>query len=360
MYIKKIYLNNFRNFKDISFEFPDGCIVVEGKNGVGKTNLLESVYLLCTGKSQRKSKREEMINFNSDYFMVEGDFCDNSSILNVGISFNSEKRVSFFLEHTKKDYFFDWFGKRPIISFNSEDLLLITGSPENRRKFLDLFGSYVDPLYLHLILSYRFWLQRKNSLLRVNFDDILCDVYDEKIATIGSEIFLRRNDLIGYINLYFFDLYRNISNNSDMVKIVYDSIIDVGLCSKNTCKNVFYNKLVVNRKKDREAGFSTFGPHRDDIKIFINGKDAKKYASQGQCRSLSLSLKLSSSISLEDIFNERSIFIIDDTVAELDSFRLEKFFSLIQNRGQIFLATPLGRLSRKKEYFYIEIPEVFL
>ena len=357
MHISKIVVQNFRNFKSRLFNFPDSFIVLEGKNGIGKTNLLESIYLLCTGKSQRKSKRDEMVNFSSDSFYVEGEFNNKSSTLNVGVSYCKTKKVTFFLEHTKKENFFDWFGKRPVMSFNSEDLFLITGSPENRRKFLDLFGSYVDTSYLHLIISYRDLILRKNSLLRKNFNEIQCQLYDEKLAAIGSEILLRRNELINYLICFFSDLYKEISNNSDQVKIEYESSLDLSKCSKNTCKNVFYDKLIKFRKRDREAGFSTFGPHREDLKIFINGKNSKNFASQGQCRSLSLALKLSSSIALEKNFNDQSIYLIDDTVAELDTIRLERFFSLLKNRGQIFLATPLGRLIYNKNYFYVNVSD---
>ena len=357
MFLKNIKMQNFRNFRDISFDFPDGLIVLEGKNGIGKTNLLESIYLLCTGKSQRKSNRDEMISFGTDCFYVEGNFYSNDSIFNVGIGYSTDKKISLLLNHQKKNHFSDWFGGRPIISFNSDDLFLITGGPENRRKFIDLFGSYSDTLYFRQLITYRYLIQRKNILLRSkNFNELQCTVYDEKLAETGSQILLKRIDLIGQINRFFSGIYSDIAQNSDCVKIEYESVLDTGKYSKDTCKNVFYNRLLKLRQKDMDAGFSTFGPHREDFKISINGKNSRKFASQGQCRTLSLSLKLSSSFSLEDKLKERSIFIIDDTVSELDSYRLDNFFSIVNNRGQVFIAAPVGRLTKQNDFFKVDIP----
>ncbi len=360
MFIKFLKLLNFRNFKEVSFDFPDSLIVIEGRNGIGKTNLLESIYLLCTGKSQRKSTRLEMINFKESNFFVEGEFSGNNSSLGVGIGYSREKKISLLLNGSKKDSLLDWFGNRTIISFSSEDILLITGGPENRRKFIDLFGSFSSGAYLRNLVSYRFYLQRRNILLRSNnFDKIQCDVYDEKLAELGSELVFLRFSLIDQLNRFFLRVYHEIADNSDQVKIEYDSVLDARKYSKDTCKNVFYDKLAAIRKKDIDAGFSTFGPHREDLKIFLNEKISRKYASQGQCRTLSLSMKLSSSFSLEEQQKNRSIFIVDDTVSELDTYRLERFISLVKNRGQVFIGTPLGRLSNKEDCVKVDIPEFF-
>ena len=360
MYLKNIKIQNFRNFRDASFDFPDGLIVIEGKNGIGKTNLLEAIYLLCTGKSQRKSNRSEMIKFGCNHFFVEGDFLSKIYSLNVGFGYTSDKKISLLLNQHPKEHFTDWFGKRPIISFNSDDLFLISGSPENRRKFIDLFGCYSDSLYLQDLMTYRYIIQRKNILLRSKkFNEIQCEVYDEKLAETGSQILLKRSDLISQINRFFSDVYCDIAQNSDCVKIEYDSVLETGKYSKDTCKNVFYSKLLSFRQKDLDAGFSTFGPHREDLKISINGKNSRKFASQGQCRTLALSLKLSSSFSLEEKLHERSIFIIDDTVSELDSYRLDNFFSIVNNRGQVFIAAPVGRISNQKDFLKVDIPEDF-
>jgi DNA replication and repair protein RecF len=360
MFLKFLKLLNFRNFKEISFDFSDSLIVVEGRNGIGKTNLLESIYLLCTGKSQRKSSRLEMIHFDAHNFFVEGEFAGNNSPLNVGIGYSRDKKISLLLNGIIQESLFEWFGARSIISFSSEDILLITGGPENRRKFVDLFGSFYDIAYLRNLIGYRFYLQRRNVLLRSNnFDKIQCEVYDEKLAEFGSELVLLRFSLIDQLNRFFLTVYREIADNSDQVKIEYDSVLDVRKYSKDTCKNVFYDKLANVRKKDIDAGFSTFGPHREDLKIFLNEKNSRKFASQGQCRTLSLSMKLSSSFSLEEQHNNRSIFIIDDTVSELDTYRLDSFISLVKNRGQVFIGTPLGRLSNKEDCCRVDIPEYF-
>jgi DNA replication and repair protein RecF len=356
MHLNRLILTNFRNFHEKTFFFGENGIVFEGKNGIGKTNVLEAIYLLCTGKSQRKSKRIDMINFDSDYFYIEGNFFfDSQKCLDVALGFGKEKKTTFILDNNTTNDFIKWFDHRPVMSFSSEDIFIVYGSPDCRRKFLDLFGSLIDSSYLQLVLEYRYWLTRKNHLLHNKFNVIQCEIYDDKIAQCGTELIFKRSDLIGQLKLYFSSIYKEISGNSDCVDIFYESSPNLGNSSKNFGKNVFYNILCDHRNKDRISRFSSFGPHRDDFQININGRDAKQFSSQGQCRSLSLALKISSSMIIENICKEHIIYLVDDTVSELDSFRTEHFFPLIQNRGQIFLTAPQGKLSYCKDFQCVNI-----
>lgn len=358
MYINQIKLINFRNFRENNFTFPHKHIVLKGENGVGKTNVLESIYLLCTGKSQRKSRRFEMINFNAEYFYIEGDFFfNNNKNVNAALGFGKENKSSYLIENVKTDNFLEWFGCRPALAFCSDDINLIYGPPENRRKFFDLFGSYLESSYLNLIIQYRYWLIRKNHLLHKKFDVIQCDLYDEKIAHYGTELIFQRRYLLDQLKKYFCLIYNKIFSNSEAVDILYESSPRLVSSSKNLCKNVFYNMLCDYRKRDLKSGFSSFGPHRDDITILLNGRRARHFSSRGQGRSLALSLKLASSISIENHFKESIIYLVDDTVSELDALRSKKFFPYIQERGQVFIAAPEGNNFYDKDFFYINISD---
>lgn len=356
MYIKNLKLLNFRNFKKLNLEFSEERIVFEGKNGIGKTNVLEAIYLLGTGRSQRKSKRIEMISFGSPHFFVEGLFCyENKNDVIAAVGYDRSKKGSFLLNNSPVSSFSDWFGNRPVVTFDSNDIFLITGPPENRRKYIDYFGSFYDADYVNMFFEYRYWLSQRNKMLTSSFDDLQCDLYDEKLAYLGSEIVVKRHDLLLKIEEHFEKIYSVISGTRDQVKIVYKSSINLSNCSKNSWKNVFYDSLSETRNRDKLLGFTSIGPHRDNFSVFLNEKDARLFGSQGQCRSLSLSLKLSSSICLEKHCGEKVIYLIDDILSELDSDRTDNFFPLLENKGQVFLATPKGKISVGKDFRFIDI-----
>jgi DNA replication and repair protein RecF len=356
MYLKNLKLSNFRNFKELILDFSEECIVFEGKNGIGKTNLLESIYLLSTGKSQRKSKRIDMISFDYPFFFVEGSFCfKNKSGLTVAVGYDRTRKGSFLINNENVARFSDWFGNRPVISFDSTDILLISGPPENRRKFIDFFGSYFNSEYVRIFFEYRYWLSQRNKILTTSFDDLQCDLYDEKLAVYGSEIIAKRQEFFSLLCGFFSDIYCHISGLKDSVEIKYNSSLKLAKYSNNEWKNVFYDSLSESRNKDKSLGFTSIGPHRDNFTVFLNGKDARLFGSQGQCRSLSLSLKLSSSLCLEQQCKEKVIYLIDDILSELDAERTYNFFSLIRDRGQVFIATPTGKLTVKKDFHFIDI-----
>lgn len=355
MHLDRLFLRNFRNFKKKEFLFPEKSVVFEGPNGIGKTNILEAIYLLCTGKSQKKARKSDIIHFDERFFFIEGEFSSKESFRQtVGLGFDREKKASYSLNNIKCENFLEWFGCRPVISFSSDDIFLVYGSPEYRRRFLDLFGSLLDPSYLKIVLEYRFWLDRKNRLLRGNFDEIQCDLYDEKLAFSGAELFFRRVENFNILKKYFSRFYKEISGISEHAEIRYNSTFKGVYSSINRCKNVFYTMIRSNRKKDRSLGFSSFGPHRDNFVFYLNEKYAKHFCSQGQCRTLSLSLKLSSCICLEDRIKERIIYLVDDTVSDLDSFRTGRFFPLIKDRGQLFVAIPEGKFSFSDEFHFCD------
>ena len=355
MYINTLKLINFRNYNEINYYFPEKCIVLIGKNGIGKSNLLESIYLLCTGKSYKNSKRIEMINFLSNYFFIEGNFFfKNKSSICVSLGFGKDYKSSYLINNLITNDFHYWFGRRPVLSFSYEDINLVYGSPETRRKFLDFFGCYLDSSYLQNLLQYRYWLQLKNRLLCSEFNSIQCDLYDEKIAEYGTMLILKRIFLIEQLLIYFSKIYNGVFNSSESVHIFYNSSPDFS-SSSNISKNVFYDILCANRRKDKQNGFSSIGPQRDDYTIYIDDKNAKNFCSQGQGRSLSLSLKLASGLAIETFHNENVLYLFDDTFSDLDSTRTENIFPFIKKKGQVFIAIPENKFSFDNDFYYLRL-----
>lgn len=341
MRIKKIHLEKFRNYKTFSFDFPDDGIVLEGLNGTGKTNILEAIFLLCTGRSQRRSKRAEMVNYDYEYTFIEGIFENNNNdFFPVSIGFGKNKQCIMKIKNKEVGNFSDWFGIRPIISLSSNDVHLIQGPPEERRKFIDLTASLVDSGYLRTLLEYRKIIRQKNILFNYGYNLKQCEIYDEQLSIIGVELLKKRIDVVTGMEPFFKYVYSIISDDKEKASLYYESSLKLLSSSKNEWKNVFYKMLCERRNRDKEYGFSSIGPHRDDLKITLNDRLSKKYSSQGQCRSLALSIKLAASFYIEQHSSEQLIFLVDDALSDLDKVRSDNFYPLIENRGQLILAVP--------------------
>ena len=351
MNLRNLHISNFRNHKETDLTLPPGGAIFEGINGSGKTNLLESIYMLCTGRSQRGAKRSDMISFGAECSFLEGKFCDEDGLTTAAsVGFSRDKRISMNIDGRPIQSFSDWFGHRPVVSFGSDDLMLVSGSPEHRRRFLDIVGSQIDSEYLDALISYRHWLSCRNHLLNENIDVIQCETYEEKMAETGAEIVIKRKEIISVLSLYLADFYAEISGKREKADLHYEPGFACDFISKNEWKNVFYNMLRQRRKRDIQTGYTTIGPHRDDLCFLLNDKPAKIFGSQGQCRSIVLSLKLSSVNCIEKYRKEKMIFLIDDAIAELDPQRTSMVFPLVEKRGQVFIAAPEVNVPLSGEY----------
>lgn len=348
MNLHNLRLLTFRNYNELLIDFPPEGAIFEGENGSGKTNILEAIYILCTGRSQRGAKRNELIKFDSEGSFIEGEFTVNNLSTLASMGFSRDKKLVMKLNGTIINTFSEWFGQRPVVSFGSDDLQLINGSPDLRRRFIDILCSQLDPDYLSSLISYKKSLLCRNNLLSSNYNEIQCEIYEEQMVQTGSLIFSKRKEILSQIDALINDFYREISGNKESAGLVYIPSVLCDCSSKNEWENVFYNILKARRNKDKEIGFSSVGPHRDDIRFLLNKKPAKTYGSQGQCRSIVLSLKLSSVSCLENYRHEGMIFLVDDAVSELDKDRTSKVYPLIENRGQIFIATPLFNCPNRK------------
>lgn len=358
MYLKRIVFENFRNLKCFLTEFPEGGAVFFGANGSGKTSILESINMLCTGRSQRGALKREIINYNAQKATIEGEFllkksCDIRK--KKLISFDRKNNTEMKINDIETASFIEWFGSQPIVSFATNDIQLVYGAPEERRKLIDVFISILDKNYLSALINYRKNLLLRNQILKKNFNEILCGIYEENMAEYGALIAQKRNEIISDLIHYGINVYKEISGSEEDFFMKYEPDFKLESSSKNTWKNVFYTMLSERRKTDREIGFSTCGPHRDDIHFFLNNKQAKSFASQGQIRSIVLSLKICFISYLEKILDSNSIIIFDDAIAELDVSRTMRIYSIIENKGQLFVASHSRKCPFKKDLKYFSV-----
>ncbi len=345
MFLSRISLDNFRNYKDLSLDIPERGMLLTGSNGSGKTNLLEAIFLLCTARSQRGATRNELIGFSSDYCYAEGVFSNSESGKNVPVSigFNREQKVSMKADGRPIASFSQWLGHGMAVSFGPEDLALVQGAPRDRRNFLDIFISQIDPPYLASLISYKKSLAQRNSLLARKIGDAQLDVYEDAMARHGASVFHKRSALCAAMAPVFASLYADISGNGETASMEYKPSVRCEAGSPEDWENAFCNSLRSGRSRDVLAGFSSAGPHRDDIILLVNNCDARSFASLGQSTTVALSLRMASVLMSERYGKDSMIFLFDDAVSYLDSARSSRVVPLLEHRGQLLVTSPSDR-----------------
>ncbi len=352
MYLTELHLNAFRNYPTLHLSFESKGAFIFGTNGTGKSNLLESIFLLATGRSQRNASRKEMINSSSNEAFVEGRFV---SILNTAVDVSS---VGFARDGTtvikingeKLRSFSEWFLKSSVVSFGPDDIMLVLGPPSERRRFMDMLLSQISGEYLENLILYKRHVVERNKLLSSGSNDLIAlDTYDERLAHFGSALIIHRLKLFERVSPLLSCFYSDLSLDRDSGKIVYKPAFSGNYGSKEEWKNVFYTTLKEKRKQDISLGFSSIGPHRDDFRCLINNRSAKSCGSQGQCRSLALALRLCSMACLEEMKKDAMIILVDDAFSELDADRTSRVYPLIRNKGQVFLTSVSKKVPYKHE-----------
>jgi len=335
MYIKEIELKNFRNYEDIKLDFHEKINIFVGNNAQGKTNLIEGVYVTSFGRSFRSGKDNQMIKFGEEFckskvYAVRDE--DETSVVEVLIG-ESEKGVK--VNGVKIKKMQELLENILIVVFSPDDLKIVKGDPEKRRRFMDRELSQIRPSYYSELSSYRKIISQRNALLKEKDvkEDVL-EVWDEKLIDYGVKIIDKRKDFIEKINRISKEIHSDITNRKEDLKIIYDSYVEF---EGNVAEN-FKLKLEKNRKKEMFRGSTETGPHRDDLKIISNGIDIVKYGSQGQQRTAALSLKLAELKLIKEEKDEEAILLLDDVLSELDKERQNYLINSLEN-NQIFITT---------------------
>lgn len=348
MYIKKIELNNFRNYEQEQIILDKNVNIIYGNNGEGKTNILESVFVCALGKSFRTSKEKELIRIGQDYAKVNIDFEKDDRVGNIKINIDNKK--SFFLNDVKLNKTSEVLGNIYVVLFNPDDINILKQGPANRRRFLNIMISQLRPNYVHLLNNYMKVLEQRNIYLRQikyeNKDINLLEIWDEKLAELGEKIYEYRKDFIEKIIVKINKIHQNITNEKETIKIIYSSN-----CSK---KQDYLNKLKNNKNIDLQKGYTTLGIHRDDFSIYINDKLVNVYGSQGQQRTVIISLKLSELEIIYDEIGEKPILLLDDFISELDKNRREYLLNNFIDNQIIITCTDNFALKNSGKIFKVE------
>lgn len=327
MRVKSLKLMNFRNYDEADLDFYAGINLISGQNGQGKTNLVEAVMLGALSKSPRTSHDEDMKKEGTELSLAEvvversfGDVC-------VKCVLDSIKGKKFFINSNEVKKTSELFGNLVAVYFSPNDLKIVSESPAERRDFMDTDISQLSGTYYSLLQRYNKVLFQRNRLLKTIHDkSLLSDqisVWDEQLANLASMIIRTRKNFIAKLSVPARETMKYITKDADELSAVY-----VGAKGETSAeiKDELLKSLKFNLDKDMELGYTTIGPHRDDIRFEINHKDAKVFASQGQQRSIVLSLKIAELKVFENELGEKPVLILDDVFSELDSSRQKKMF----------------------------------
>jgi DNA replication and repair protein RecF len=347
--LNSLNIVNFRNLKDIFINPYHRFNIISGHNGAGKTNLLESIYFLGALRSFRTTFRRELIGPYSDFSTVNGVFEGSVTNLLCDISIGPLGRkircAGKIIDSPDRH-----FGRFPMVLFHPNTLNIVNGSPKERRRFLDRALFQSDPNYPRYLRDYQKLLSSRNLVLKTRPLDLrLISLYDDQLSKVAVEIVTLRRSLINLIEPLFTKTFHTISKGLEG-KLLYKANIENDL---EVVRRVLRDSL----ETDVKRGFSSRGPHADDLFIGIGLRKAKGFASQGQQRLLALSLKIAETLTLKKTTGYMPIMLLDDISSELDHERKEILFnSLFQLGGQVFITTThINHILTKNGYSCFEL-----
>ncbi len=332
MRLQHLYLRNYRNLEEASLSFGPKINLFCGNNAQGKTNLLEAISLISTGRSFRTQHLAELIREGAAFFFIEAQIVRDQVVQIVRLTFDGQVKK---VECNRSTYpsFQSLLGLLPSILFAPTDIDLIMGSPAVRRRFLNLHLAQSDPLYFHHLL--RFWraVKQRNTLLRAFSSDGI-DCWEHEMAASAAFLFEKRTELLEELNEGLKTSCKELSGEQTEAQFspsqpVHQPIIDSYLA-----------QLQKNRTREKQFGLTLTGPHRDDFTLLIDQKPARLYASDGQKRTAIAALRLSEWQRLQKQIEACPLFGIDDLEVHLDQERQNLFRQSVQKLGQVFITTP--------------------
>ena len=333
MWIKNIKIKNFRNYNQEEINLEKNINIFYGKNAQGKTNIIESIFLCSLGKSFRAKKDNEMIKLNEENAIVEIEYEKSDRDGKIKIEIGNKKNI--YLNGIKIKKLSELLGNLNIVIFTPDDINILKGGPQNRRRFLDIMISQLRPNYMHILSLYLKTIEQRNKYLRQikeeHKDENLLEIWDEKLAEYALKIYEYRKEFIEKIIKKINIIHKNITNGEEQIELEYITECDN--------KEKYLQLLKERRKLDIIKGFTTKGVHRDDFMIYINKKDIKIFGSQGQNRTAMLSLKLAELQVIYDEIGEYPILLLDDFMSELDRTRRENFLENIKGTQVIITGT---------------------
>ena len=348
MRVTDLKLADFRNYATLDITPGAGLNVVVGRNAQGKSNILEAIYILATSKSTRAGKDTELIRFGTPQAKVTADVVrDKNSDIEVEMLLSLTEKKSARINGVRHTKLADAIGQVNAVLFDSGDLEIIRGEPAIRRRFLDLEISQTSPRYVHALAAYRKTLEQRNKLLRDIRDsrasfsafDVI-PAWNQQLALHGARLVERRRQFLGRLRELAATIHGTLSDDRDELDITYNPSFNIdGAVDEAAVEARFVEALDNVMEEELTRGTTVRGPQRDDVSFTVNGQDCRLYGSQGQQRTVALSLKLAERQLIEELVGEPPILLLDDVLSDLDDVRRHHLFELTAQGGsQTFLS----------------------
>jgi len=352
MFLKNIYLSYFRNYIQEEVNFHSNKIIILGNNAQGKSNLLEAIELLSTLKSHRTSREQDFVYKYRVYGQIKANISRNFADYDLGIMLPFKGRRELTLNYEKLSRNLDFLGIVNTVLFSSLDIDLVRGSPEYRRNWVDNLLVQLEPIYSYIIKQYLQVLKQRNALLKsfktrgiMTFsslsksEELELQLWDDKLVETGCRVMRRRGRVLSKIEPLAKLWHNQISNKTEKLQIIYLPNVEYKENEIEDIQNRIREEINHKRNAEISSGNTLVGPHRDDIDFMINQATAKNYGSQGQQRTLVLSLKLGELQLIEQVVGETPLLLLDDVMAELDLKRQQQLLDSLGNRFQTFITT---------------------
>lgn len=352
MKILSLKLSNFRSWADYQLDFSDVTIFI-GPNGIGKTNIMESVYLASTGRSWRTSHDNEMTNWGQDFSRVTIDIEKENNDHKLELFWSTgEKLIKQLKINDVKHRLIDLLGVVPAVLFSPETIELLNGAPALRRRFLDILLSQTNRQYALNLLEYHKVLRERNKLLSIlknrkgkadpsrlgsqaEADEL--DFWDGKLVELGIDIISARQEAINYFNKSLSADYEKISGKPQKLVLRYKASVDPAR---------FAEILIANREREIEQASSAYGAHRDDFLFILDSREVAEFASRGEFRSVILALKMAELEYLSYKIGEKPILLLDDIFSELDADRRMHLAKIVSGQQTIITTTDLDHIEK--------------
>lgn len=365
MRLNELTLQHYRNYETVSLDFPKTLNLFLGENAQGKTNLLESIYVLAMTRSHRTSNEKELIGWEQAAAKISGVVEKKTGTVPLEILISNKGRKTK-VNHIEQKRLSAYIGQLNVILFAPEDLSLVKGSPQVRRKFIDMELGQVSPIYLYDLVQYQSVLKQRNQYLKQlaekkQTDTVYLDILTEQLAEFGGKVLYARLGFLKKLEHWANLLHQKISHGRETLTIDYASSIPIDNTdpSLEALQNQLLQQLMNNRKRELFKANTFLGPHRDDLLFIVNGQNVQTYGSQGQQRTTALSIKLAEIDLMHSETGEYPVLLLDDVMSELDNERQIHLLETIEGKVQTFLTTTSldhlkDKLTFEPDIFYVQ------
>jgi DNA replication and repair protein RecF len=342
MEVQFLELHSFRNYRSLAIEPRKGLNIFVGENAQGKSNLLESLYVLATTKSMRAGRDTELISFGETGARVAARVAREKEIdLKIELFLSLTEKKAARINGARHTKMAQVIGQVNAALFESADLEIIRGEPSIRRRFLDLEVAQTSPRYVQALAAFRKSLEQRNFLLKEIRDrrarpgaKETLSAWNMQLATHGAVLMERRREFLARLAILAAEVHRSISEGRDKLAISYQPSFPIeGLAGADAIREEFLSHLARLTWEEQNRGMTLVGPQRDDIQFLVNAQESRLFASQGQQRTIALSVKLAERQLIEELVGEAPLLLLDDVLSDLDDIRRSHLFHYTASAG---------------------------